>query len=185
MWLFLIPLLLSFACHIGSTFTAAYARRLGPRGGQITSAILRDALGLPLLGLGYGLAALQPGPRLLNQSPWFDLTGWTLIAAGAALIIWAQAALDRRALAPAVSDTVVRRGPYTQVRHPLYDGVLLEVAGVALVLPTAPIALSGVLALAWLLVQARAEEHDLLQRSDTYAGYMGRVPRFLPRPRQA
>jgi protein-S-isoprenylcysteine O-methyltransferase Ste14 len=185
MWFFLIPLLLSFACNIASVFTAAYARRLGPRRGRLASAILRNALGMPLLGLGYILAAVQAVPRLLPSSDWLDLAGWLLIILGASLIVWALAALRWRAAVPSVADEIVRDGPYAHVRHPLYDGVFLELAGAVLVRPTWPVVLSSVLALGWLLVQARAEEQDLRQRLSSYAEYMAQVPRFLPRLRRA
>ena len=184
MWFFLIPLLLSFACNLASVFTTAYSLRLGPRRGQLASAILRDALGLPLLGLAFCLAALQPAPRLLIVPRWLDLAGWSLMAAGVALIIWALVALRWRAVAPSVTDSIVRLGPYARVRHSLYDGVFLELAGAVLVRPTWPVALSSILALGCLLVRARAEEQDLRQRLASYADYMFQVPRFIPRRRR-
>jgi protein-S-isoprenylcysteine O-methyltransferase Ste14 len=93
----------------------------------------------------------------------------------------ALAALRWRAAAPSVTDTLVRRGPYARVRHPLYDGVFCELAGAVLVRPTWPIALSCLLAAGWLEVQARLEEQDLRQRLPGYEDYMAQVPRFIPR----
>ena len=39
------------------------------------------------------------------------------------------------------------------------------------------------LGVGWVLIQARLEELDLLQRMPAYREYMQRVPRFLPRLR--
>ncbi len=181
MYLFLIPLLLAFTCNVASAFTAAYSHRLGQRRGQLASAVLRNVLGIPLLGLAFVLAGRWPAPRLLASRMWVDAVGWLLIVAGAVLILWALAALRGRAAAPSVTDTLVRHGPYALVRHPLYDGVFCELAGAALVRPTWPVMLSCLLTAGWLLVQARVEEQDLRQRISGYGDYMAQVPRFIPR----
>lgn len=178
---FLIPLLLAFLCCIASAFTAAYSRTLGRRGGQILSMVLRDVLGLPLMGWAFVLAARRPAPRLLGASWVGDAAGALLLAAGAALIIWALAAVRWRAAAPSVGDALASTGPYARVRHPLYDGVFLELAGAAILRPTWPLLLSCLLSAGWILIQARVEEHDLLRRVCGYANYVVQVPPFLPR----
>lgn len=179
--LFLIPLFLSYICNVASAFTTAYSRRLGQRRGQLTSAVLRDVLGLPLLGVAFVLAVSQPAPCLFDASGWLDAAGWAFMAAGAALALWSLATLRVPAVAPSVPDALVRRGPYARVRHPLYDGALGELAGVFLVRPTWPVLLSCLLTAGCLVVQARAEERDLCQRLAGYADYMAQVPRFIPR----
>lgn len=184
MYLFLIPLLLSFSCSIASSFTAAFSQRLGQRRGQQVSAVLRNALGMPLLGLAFVLAASQPAPRLFPNSIWVDAAGRLLLAAGAALIFWSLAAIRWRAAAPSLGDTLVRHGPYALVRHPLYDGVFSELAGAILVRPTWPVTVSCVLTGVWVMIQARVEERDLLQRIPGYQAYMKQVPRFFPRLRK-
>ena len=72
-------------------------------------------------------------------------------------------------------------GPYARVRHPLYDGVLIQLTGLCLLMPRWPVLLACGLAAAWIQVQARLEERDLLERVPGYREYMARVPRFLPR----
>lgn len=181
MYVFLIPLLLAFACNVASAFTAAFSHRLGERRGQLTSAILRNVLGLPLLGVAFVLAARLPAPRLITSSGLTDAAGWSLLVAGAALILWALVAIRVQAAAPSVSDTLVRHGPYALVRHPLYDGVFCELVGAAIVRPTWPVTLSCLLTAGWLMVQARAEEQDLRRRLTGYDDYMAQVPRYIPR----
>jgi protein-S-isoprenylcysteine O-methyltransferase Ste14 len=184
MFLFLIPLLLSFTCNIASAFTAVFSQRLGQGRGQQVSAVLRNALGMPFLGLAFVLAASQPAPRLFPDSIWVDTAGWLLLAAGVALIFWSLAAIRWRAAAPSMGDILVRHGPYAFVRHPLYDGVFSELAGAILVRPTSPILLSCLLTGVWVLIQARMEERDLLQRIPGYLAYMEQVPRFIPHLRK-
>jgi protein-S-isoprenylcysteine O-methyltransferase Ste14 len=180
MYLFLIPLFLSFIFNLASAFTAAYSRHLGARGGQLVSAVLRNVLGLPLLGVAFVLAARLPAARLLPAYGLIGAAGWLLLLAGGVLIIWAVLALRWRAAAPSVGDILVRRGPYAHVRHPLYDGVFLELAGAALLRPAWPVLLSCLLTAGWVMVQARAEEMDLRQRISAYRDYVEQVPRFVP-----
>lgn len=185
MYWFLIPLLLSFACNISSASTAFYSRSLGQRGGQLASAVLRNVFGLPLLGVAFVLAARAPAPRLILESVGVGVAGWLFILGGAALILWAVFSLRARSAAPSMGDTLVRHGPFAVVRHPLYGGVFLELDGAALLRPTWPMLVCCLLTAGWLLVQARAEEQDLLQRIPGYRDYMRQVPRFLPRLRRS
>lgn len=183
MYLFLIPLLISFACNGASAFTAVYSKRLGERGGQLATAVLRNVLGLPLLGVAFALAARAPARRLSGESVPQDAAGWLSLLVGAGLIVFSVATLRLSAAAPSMKDTIVRHGPYARVRHPLYAGVYFELAGAALLRPTWPMLLCCLLAGGWLQVQARAEERDLSQRLPGYRDYMEQVPRFIPRLR--
>jgi protein-S-isoprenylcysteine O-methyltransferase Ste14 len=139
MFRFLIPLFLAFVFNVASAFTATYSRRLGARGGQLLSSVLRNALGIPLLAVAFFLAARLPAPRLLAPNRFIDSAGWFLLIAATLLILWALLALRRPAAAPSISDALIRHGPYAFVRHPLYDGVFCELAGAALVRPTWPV----------------------------------------------
>jgi protein-S-isoprenylcysteine O-methyltransferase Ste14 len=180
MYLFLIPLFLSFAFNLASAFTAAYSCHLGAWGGQLLSIVLRNVLGLPLLAVAFVLAARLPAPRLLPAYRLIGAAGWLLLLAGALLIIWALLALRWSAAAPSVGDILIRRGPYAYVRHPLYDGVFLELAGAALLWPAWPVLLSCLLTAGWVMLQVRAEEMDLRQRISAYRDYAEQVPRFIP-----
>ena len=73
---------------------------------------------------------------------------------------------------PSVKDPLVRHGLYAYVRHPIYAGGLLVVVGLALLKPTSTVVLACALGFGWLIVQARLEEMDLLQRLPEYHQYM-------------
>jgi protein-S-isoprenylcysteine O-methyltransferase Ste14 len=184
MGVFLIPLLIGFALTSASTFTAAFSHRWGERSGSLVTLILRVVLGMPLWVIGLGLAMRTPSATLLTSTLVTDVLGWLMITAGCVISLLALIAVRGRAAVPSTQDTLVQHGLYAYVRHPLYDGVLLEFAGLALLSPTQAVVLACAIGIGWVLVQARLEEVDLLQRLPAYCQYMNQVPRFLPRFRK-
>jgi len=182
MAVFLIPLLLGFALNGASAFTAAYSRRWGERAGQWVSLLLRNVVGVPLWVIGLGLAVRTPSPTLLTTTPMTGAWGWLMITAGCLIILLALVSLRAPAFMPSTQDTLVRRGLYAHVRHPIYGGVLLEFTGIAMLIPTQAVMVACTLGIGWVFIQARLEELDLLQRMPTYREYMQHVPRFIPRP---
>ena len=183
MYAFLLPLLLGFALNVASAFTTAYSRRWGERGGQLATLILRVFLGMPLWIFGLILAMRASSPRLFSSNALADALGWLSVAAGCALMVWALRGLGVQAAMPSVRDTLREQGAYAHMRHPIYSGMLLEFAGPGLLTPTLPAVIACLLGVGWILVQARLEEIDLVQRIPAYREYMGRAPRFLPRLR--
>ena len=75
-------------------------------------------------------------------------------------------------------------GLYRYVRHPIYSGLLLTMASIAVASGSVSRLLTlGVLVML-LTVKARWEETRLLQRFEGYADYAARTPRFVPRLRR-
>lgn len=146
--------------------------------------MLRNVLGIPVWVIGLVLAVRVPSRALFPPGALTDALGWLLALVGGALQAWALAAIRMRAAVPASGDALVETGPYARLRHPIYAGLLLEFAGIALVKPTGPSALACGLGALWAVLQARLEELDLLQRLPAYRSYMDRVPRFVPRARR-
>jgi protein-S-isoprenylcysteine O-methyltransferase Ste14 len=179
---FLIPLLLGFALNGASAFTAAFSRRWGRRCGTLLTLLLRVGLGMPLWVTGLSLAARAPGEPGLPA--WLALPGWLAVLAGSGIMALALMAIRARAALPSTSDALVEHGLYARVRHPLYTGLLLTLAGLVLVRPTLLLALACALCAGWVGIQAWLEEYDLLQRVPGYGDYMRRVPRFVPHVRR-
>lgn len=167
-----------------SAFTAYYSKLWGERGGQVATIILRNLLGIPIGFTGFVLAWLSPSPLLFTANPAVKFFGWFLIIAGAIPFIWGHIELGWRTHMPSVKDTLVRRGLYGYVRHPIYTSGMLILIGLALLKPTSAFILACALGFIWLHVQARFEEIDLLQRMPDYRKYMEEVPRFIPRIRR-
>ena len=181
MYAFLVPLLAGFGFNAASAFTAAFCRRWGERRGRLVTAVLRNVLGIPVWVIGLMWAVRTASPALFTRSTAADAAGWLLLGLGSLVQVLALVALRRRAAVPSTRDTLEQRGPYARLRHPIYAGLLLQFAAIVLVRPTQAVALACALGVGWVLLQAKLEELDLLQRLPAYREYMARVPRFLPR----
>lgn len=185
MFFFLIPLILGFVLAGASAFTAAYSRLWGEAGGRIATSILRNLLGIPLWLLGFFLAWVEPAELFFPPSRMTIALGWLLMIAGWVPVLWGHIQLGWRTHMPSVRDTLVRDGLYAHVRHPIYSGGVLIVAGLSLFKPTLTVVLASGLAIVFLVVQAFLEEVDLIQRLPGYKRYMEEVPPFIPRLRRS
>jgi len=183
MFLFLIPLLSGFLFNSASAFTGFYSRHLGERCGRLICIIFRDIVGIPLWVIGYGMAVLATSTQLFNPNLISSLVAWLLLLAGGVIIITGLVSIRRRAVAPSVADTLVTHGIYAHIRHPLYSGMILELVGLFFWVPTLSVTVACLLGLVWVMIQARLEEMDLLERLPAYKDYMQRVPRFIPKLR--
>ena len=181
LFLFLVPLLLGFGLVGASAFTAAYSRWWGERRGELVTSILRNYLGIPLGVLGLILAWLQPAALLFSAGWAAKSLGRLLIIAGSIPLVWGHEVLGLPTGWPSIRDTLVRHSLYAYVRHPIYAGGLLMFVGGVLLKPTATVGAACALGFIWLIVQARLEEIDLVERLPLYREYMKEVPRFVPR----
>ena len=180
-YLFLIPLLLGFVLVGASAFTTTYSRWWGERGGEAASWILRNLLGIPIWVIAFIAGWRQPAPLLLESSSATNTLGWLLIIAGSIPFLWGHVILGKPTHMPSVRDKLVRHGLYAYVRHPIYSGGMLIALGLGLLKPTSTVLSACTLGIVWLVIQARLEEVDLLQRLPEYRQYMEQAPRLIPR----
>jgi len=130
------------------------------------------------------LAILSP-PRV-REGSWGDVTledlGWALFMGGVLLRFWATLYVGGRK-----SREVVRDGPYSLCRHPLYLGTALLLLSVTVFLKSATCVLGVVLAMsAYSLLTIPAEEEALRQKlGPAYDEYAATTPRLLPRLKMA
>lgn len=131
------------------------------------------------------LAALSSvGPRFPSGLPW-RWFGAGLFAAGTVLRWWSIVHLGRFFsvdVAIACDHRVVETGPYRFVRHPSYTGLLLQCAGLGVVLGTAG-SLLVIIVPAFLVLfhRIRVEEKALLANfGKDYELYTRRTKRLLP-----
>jgi protein-S-isoprenylcysteine O-methyltransferase Ste14 len=125
------------------------------------------------------------GWRFIPDSLRIACAGLCAALCGLAIAVWARIHLgqywsDKVVLK--VDHDLIRRGPYARMRHPIYSGVLLAVAGTALVLGE----LRGVLAFTLLLtnytIKARREERILADCfGEQFREYLAQAGFLLPR----
>lgn len=126
--------------------------------------------------LPMAIPLLHPG----IASAGFIGMGDALLLAGMAWALWAVRTLGRSLSIIPQARSVVCRGPYRVVRHPLYLGELVSTAGVALV-RFSPVTMAAWLLLACLQVyRAGHEERVLSCAFPDYGRYAARTRRLVP-----
>jgi protein-S-isoprenylcysteine O-methyltransferase Ste14 len=108
---------------------------------------------------------------------WVRLAGVPIILGGLGLTVWAGRALGPALTAyprPSEEATLVERGPYGFVRHPIYVAGLLPFLGYGLLTSVPATGAALVLAVLWHF-KARVEERHLAERFPGYADYRRRV----------
>lgn len=147
--------------------------------GQLVLVVLVAAWA-PLVPRYVNLGAVDP---LLNRvdPDGIRWLGALLLAAGAALAVWGVRSLGRSltpGTEPLPGAPMVTTGAYAHVRHPIYGGIVLGLAGYTLAWSNWTLALViGLLARSYFNGKAKAEERWLVQRHPTYEAYIRQVPR--------
>jgi protein-S-isoprenylcysteine O-methyltransferase Ste14 len=132
----------------------------------------------------YLVITLRPGPEIDIPEPMRWL-GLALVVGGVALSIWSAATLGRHfdvELEVHGGHEVVRRGPYSLVRHPIYTGLAVHFIGACLATGNL-ILVAGTLLVSFpALYQRAASEETLLRRElgDAYESYAREVPMLVP-----
>src|SRR4030043_229723 len=85
-----------------------------------------------------------------------------------------------KAAAPSTEDTLVNKGIYSMIRHPIHSGTFLEFAGILILWPSLQVSIACAVGVLWIILQSRFEEKDLIKRIPEYRDYMNQVPRFFP-----
>jgi protein-S-isoprenylcysteine O-methyltransferase Ste14 len=155
---------------------------------QQTSASRICQMGTLLLGM-WLLFARWPSNAWINKAAFpvttvVAIVGVVTTLVGVAFAIWARVTLGANwsgMVTVKEGHTLIRRGPYCIVRHPIYTGLLAAVAGTALVyglirgLVALPIVAFGF----WLKI--RTEERFMVQEfGEQYLSYQHEVRALVP-----
>lgn len=186
--------LLALGCVVG--VNAVRVRRAGARpfpflrsSAATAHGLLEKVLIVVLAAAGLYVVAWVVRPSWIEAVPRLALPPWAA-AVGVLLLApsLALAALSVLWMGPSwrigIDETpqaVVVTGPYRVIRHPIYAGMLLAVAGMWLAGPDVLVSLWAGAAAVALLVQARLEEEFLAKNAPGYSEYMKRTGRFVPR----
>lgn len=180
MYWFVIPLILGFTSNVASAFTTLYSEKFGKTRGTIFTIVLRDITGIPVWATGFVLSFRESSGFLYRISLLTQIAGWLLILSGAVIIVVALVSIRTKAAAPSTGDTLVNKGIYSVIRHPIHSGTFLEFAGLFILQPTFQTGLASVLGCIWIFIQTKLEEQDLIKRIPEYRDYLKQVPRFFP-----
>jgi protein-S-isoprenylcysteine O-methyltransferase Ste14 len=104
------------------------------------------------------------GRHFLPPNPSLAYAGFAFALAGMALAIWARISLGQYwsdKIVLKVDHQLIRSGPYARMRHPIYSGVLLGVAGSAMVVAEWRGVLAFLLLLTNYMVKAMREDKIL------------------------
>jgi protein-S-isoprenylcysteine O-methyltransferase Ste14 len=153
---------------------------------SLSSRLLHIALGCLGFGLLYkdyfhrGWLALRFVPR----SDAVSLAGLLLMFAGVLFASWARLVLGGNWSSTVTlkqDHTLIRRGPYSIVRHPIYTGFLTAVLGDALILgEVRGLVALAVLFLTW-TIKSTLEERMMYERFGAeYIEYRNRVKGLVP-----
>jgi protein-S-isoprenylcysteine O-methyltransferase Ste14 len=110
--------------------------------------------------------------------------GLLLVLVGIGFAIWARLHLGTNwsgAVTLKRGHTLIRRGPYTIVRHPIYTGFLLALLGVALILGEVRGLLGVAVLFLSLWLKSRMEERFMLEQFGAeYRRYQQQVKALIP-----
>ena len=111
--------------------------------------------------------------------------GFVMSLAGMAIAVWARISLGQYwsdKIVLKVDHRLIRSGPYARMRHPIYSGVLLGIAGTAVVVNQWRGVLAFVLLFTNYLIKAKREENILAAAfPEEFADHKSRAGFLLPR----
>ncbi len=123
--------------------------------------------------------------RLFRESRLTDIFGVVVTAAGIAFAFWARAYLGRNwssSVTVKIGHELVRNGPYRWVRHPIYTGLILALAGTAIVRVEVRGLVAVVLAYVGFKIKSRVEERAMIDTfGASYEEYSRSTGAILPK----
>lgn len=160
--------------------TAFHVKRTAVRPGQWwTLRIVAIAIVIELVALRHGGMTTALVARRWRYSTAAALAADVLVVAGLLLAIWARTIIGRNWSAMVVlkqDHELVDRGPYAVVRHPIYSGIALMLAGSAVASAQLFWVFVFVAAMIGFAFKARAEERLLTTHfPQAYPAYKRRV----------
>jgi protein-S-isoprenylcysteine O-methyltransferase Ste14 len=149
--------------------------------GQLGLVLLIGAAA-PLLPRYASLGELDPMLNRIDAGP-IRWLGGLLLAVGLGVAAWGVRSLGPSltpGTEPLPEAPLITRGAYAFVRHPIYLGIVLALAGYTIAWSNWTLGLVlGVVAFKYFEAKARVEERWLLRRYPLYQAYMRRVPRRI------
>jgi protein-S-isoprenylcysteine O-methyltransferase Ste14 len=145
-------------------------------------------IALPWIALNHH-GGLLGAPAFAHEAPW-SWSRWIAAAGAVASFLftrrcWKRMGKDwRMDVSEKNKDALITDDLFEHVRHPIYALQILMMVCAAAVLPTPPMLVLAAVHLVLMTTKAQREEAHLLKlHGDSYARYVKRTGRFLPRRR--
>lgn len=123
--------------------------------------------------------------RFVPEREWIAMLGALLTVAGVAFAIWARRHIGRNWSGQVTirkEHELIRTGPYARIRHPIYTGILLALAGTALAIGEYRAILAFAVIAIGFIVKAKREESFLAtQFGPAFDEHRQQTGFFLPR----
>ncbi len=121
--------------------------------------------------------------RFLPASDLLSIGAIFLVAVGLGFAVWARAYLGRNwsgSVTVKENHTLVRTGPYAQIRHPIYTGILIAFVGTALAIGEWRGIVAFFLVLVALIIKSRTEEERMRATFPDYDDYRRQTAALIP-----
>jgi protein-S-isoprenylcysteine O-methyltransferase Ste14 len=119
----------------------------------------------------------------VTDNPWLQGIGLALFVCGLALAIWARVYLGRNwgmPMSQKVDGELVTSGPYKRVRHPIYSGIILAMAGTAIAVAWYWLIIAVLLGAYFVYSAFKEERYMASVFPDTYPEYKRSTKMLIP-----
>jgi protein-S-isoprenylcysteine O-methyltransferase Ste14 len=121
--------------------------------------------------------------RILPAGALVPTLGVVLIAVGLGFSVWARRHLGRNWSSRVVvkeDHALIRTGPYSRLRHPIYTGLLLAFLGTAMIIGEVRAFLAFLLLLISFAIKSQAEEARMRETFPEYEQYRRETAAIIP-----
>jgi protein-S-isoprenylcysteine O-methyltransferase Ste14 len=121
--------------------------------------------------------------RVVPSGPIAPTLGILLVASGLGFAVWARRHLGRNWSSRVVvkeDHSLIRTGPYSRLRHPIYSGILLAFLGTALIINELRALLAFVLLVISFAIKSHAEEARMRATFPEYDQYRRETSALIP-----
>jgi protein-S-isoprenylcysteine O-methyltransferase Ste14 len=114
----------------------------------------------------------------------FSAASFVFLVGATVLLLWSVASMSRSKLRvlpdPAKDATLVVRGPYRVIRHPMYTSLILGSAALVTLRPSPERVSTLLILIVVLLIKLNLEERMLARKFPEYSNYQKKTYRLIP-----